>query len=120
MAPETDAEASQRFRGVGPHDVPTSIARFATLTIGQETIQNPQLHIADFFANQREVKLGSYIKHSDYTEPDLLIGADFFHAHRVYVSRSQAKIYFTYEGGPIFEPAAPAGPPEPASNTTGH
>jgi hypothetical protein len=120
MAPETDVEASQKFRGVGSHDVATSSARFATLTIGQETIRNPRLHIADVFANQREVKLGSYIKQNDYTEPDLLIGADFLHAHRVYVSRSQGKMYFTYEGGPIFEPAAPAGPPDSAGDTRGH
>jgi predicted aspartyl protease len=120
MAPQTDPEGSQKFHGVGPREVATSVARFATLTIGQETIQNPKLHIADLFANQREVRLGSYIKRNDYTEPDLLIGADFLRAHRVYISRSQGKVYFTYEGGPIFEPTAPARPPEPASATTGH
>jgi predicted aspartyl protease len=114
MTPETGAAAAQKFRGVGSHDVNTAVARFATLTIGQETIHNPKLHIADLFANQREVKLGSYIKQSDYREPDLLIGADFLEAHRVYVSRSQGKLYFTYEGGGIFEPAAAAPPDQPS------
>jgi hypothetical protein len=38
-------------------------------------------------------------------------GADTAMAHRIYVARSQGKIYFTYKGGPIFqhvEPNAPA------------
>jgi predicted aspartyl protease len=39
---------------------------------------------------------------------DMLIGADFFLAHRVFVAKSQHKLYFTYNGGPIFQ-LAPAG-----------
>src|SRR6185312_11333859 len=33
---------------------------------------------------------------------DMLLGADFFLAHRIYVSRMQRRIYFTYNGGPVF------------------
>ena len=40
-------------------------------------------------------------------EPDLLLGADFLLAHRIYIARSQKKLYFTYRGGPIFQPRAP-------------
>ena len=61
----------------------------------------------------------------------MLIGADFFLSHRVYVANSQRKLYFTYNGGPVFNltagPAmadnsrAPAGPapsgPTPRSRT---
>ena len=32
----------------------------------------------------------------------MLIGADFFRAHHVYVARGQGKMYFTYLGGPVF------------------
>jgi hypothetical protein len=108
MEPETDPQASQHLSGIGPKTVASGVARFATLTIGQETIQHPRLGIADVFANDREVTLGSYIKRAGFSEPDLVIGADFLHAHRVYIARSQGKIYFTYGGGPIFEPAAAA------------
>lgn len=109
MAPETDAEAAQKFRGVGPRVIASTSARFATLTIGQETIQNPRLHIADLFANEREVRLGSYIKQNAYREPDLVIGADFLRAHRVYVSRSQGKNLFHLRGRPDFRPRRAAG-----------
>ena len=34
--------------------------------------------------------------------PDLLLGADFFLSHRIYVAYSQKTIYFTYNGGPLF------------------
>jgi hypothetical protein len=36
----------------------------------------------------------------------MIIGADFFMAHRIYVARSQGKIYFTYKGGPVFQNVA--------------
>jgi hypothetical protein len=32
----------------------------------------------------------------------MLLGADFLRSHRVLVARSQAKMYFTYEGGTVF------------------
>lgn len=36
------------------------------------------------------------------SDTDMLLGADFFIAHRVYVSNSQHRLYLTYEGGPVF------------------
>lgn len=35
-------------------------------------------------------------------EADMLIGADFFVAHRVYVDNREHRLFLTYEGGPIF------------------
>jgi predicted aspartyl protease len=100
----TPADNDQRAHGLGPQELEVASARFTSLTVGQEVIQNPTLHVADLFGADREVKTGSYIRQSIFQEPDLLIGADFFRAHRVYVARSQNKIYFTYSGGRIFEP----------------
>jgi hypothetical protein len=37
----------------------------------------------------------------------MLLGADFLRAHRVLVSHSQRKIYFTYLGGPMFATPRP-------------
>jgi hypothetical protein len=65
-------------------------------------------------------------------QPQMLIGMDFFRAHRIYLARGQQKMYFTYVGGPVFltatelaaraQPAAqppaappPAGTPDPAA-----
>ena len=33
----------------------------------------------------------------------MLAGADFFLSHRMFVSSTQHKLYFTYNGGPVFK-----------------
>lgn len=79
--------------GVGRQVVKAWIAPFASFKIGDEEIRNTRLRIAE---------LGMY-------GTDMLIGADFFLSHRVYVASSQRKLYFTYNGGPVFNLAqAPA------------
>ena len=90
------------------YDTPTAF--FRALTIGPESIQNARLEIANVFSRDIEIQMGALVGHAVYVEPpDLVIGADFFLAHRVYVARSQGIIYFTYEGGPIFQPLASPG-----------
>jgi predicted aspartyl protease/tetratricopeptide (TPR) repeat protein len=39
---------------------------------------------------------------------DMLLGADFFLSHRVFISNSQHKLYFSYNGGAVFNLEAPA------------
>jgi hypothetical protein len=34
---------------------------------------------------------------------DMVLGADFFLTHRIYVANNQQKMYFTYNGGPVFD-----------------
>jgi hypothetical protein len=72
------------------------------------------------FAAQREVHVGSYIKQSAFNEPDLIIGADFFLAHRVYIARSQGRIYFTYLGLPVFQEDPGATAIAPATPESAH
>lgn len=95
--------------GIG-HRVPTTwIARFASFKIGDEEILHAQLRFGD-------VSLAG---------ADMLMGADFFLSHRIYVASSQRKLYFTYNGGPVFDltqsPVSPSGSPDdgaaPASVT---
>ncbi len=84
--------------GIGHNPVETWIAPFASFRIGDEEIRNTHLRI------------GATSIH----DVDMLVGADFFLSHRVYVANSQAKLYFTYNGGPVFDltlrPTAPPGP----------
>src|SRR6185437_4592599 len=40
-------------------------------------------------------------------DADMLLGADFFLAHHVYVANSQNRLYFTYDGGPVFNLSVP-------------
>jgi predicted aspartyl protease len=67
-------------------DIKTWVGRFADIKVGDEEIKNTKLSIGQTEAD-------------DF---DVLIGADFFLAHHIYVANSQGRIYFTYAGGPVF------------------
>ena len=73
-------------RGIGRGTVNTWIAPFSSFGIGDEEVRNTRLRFGD-------IKLD---------DADMLIGSDFFLSHRVYVANSQRKLYFTYNGGPVF------------------
>lgn len=75
-------------RGLGRGVVQTWIAPFGALTLGDnETIKNIRLRVGEI----------------DDDSFDMLIGADFFLSHRVYVSNQLGKMYFSYIGGPVFD-----------------
>ena len=88
--------------GIGRRRYRVWIAPVDDFKIGDEEIKHTKLVIAD----------------TSIESADMLIGPDFFLSHHVYVAKSQSKIYFTYNGGPVFnlttpppdttEPAAPA------------
>jgi tetratricopeptide (TPR) repeat protein len=73
--------------GIGRGAVKTYIAPFSSFKIGgDEEIKNTRLRIADINLEQG----------------DMLLGADFFLSHHVFVANSQHRLYFTYNGGPVF------------------
>jgi tetratricopeptide (TPR) repeat protein len=90
--------------------IDTFLAPFASFKIGDEEIKNTQLRVAD-------IALGE-------GQGDMLLGADFFLSHRIMISNTQKKVYFTYNGGPVFRldrsgaQQAQAAPP-PAGPATG-
>jgi len=72
--------------GFGRKLVRTWIAPFDTFQAGDgETIHHGRIRFGEMTS-----------------DTDMLLGADFFIAHRVYVSNSQHRLYLTYEGGPVF------------------
>lgn len=71
--------------GVGVSTRQSWIAPMASFKIGDEEVRNADVRIADL---------------QDRT--DMLLGSDFLISHRMFVSTSQKRIYFTYEGGAIF------------------
>jgi tetratricopeptide (TPR) repeat protein/predicted aspartyl protease len=91
-------------RGIGRKSIATWIGPFASFKIGDEEIRNTRLRFGDLSL-----------------DTDMLIGADFFLSHRVYVASSQRKLYFTYNGGPVFNlqsvPATPLDSPGAAPPT---
>jgi tetratricopeptide (TPR) repeat protein len=92
-----DVEPGGAWQGLRADAFQTWITRFDTLDLGGELIRNARLRIADV-----DVPGGA----------DLTLGADFFLSHRIYVATNQHKIYFTYNGGHVFDlrpiPAATA------------
>lgn len=87
-------EARGAIRGIGPRALEVWTAPFDLIDIGGEKISHTRIQVADLDA------LGA----------DMLLGIDFFLSHRLYVSKQQRKIYFTYNGGPVFRLEPKRGP----------
>jgi len=79
----------------------TWLAPFADIKIGDEEVKNARLMIGDLHAGA-----GS----------EMIVGDDFIRSHRILVSNSQHKIYFTYSGGPVFDMKTP---PSAAASAAG-
>jgi tetratricopeptide (TPR) repeat protein len=73
--------------GIGRGQVRTYIGTFASFTIGDsEEIKNARLRFAD----------------TRLTDSDMLLGADFFVSHRIFVANKEHRLFLTYNGGPVF------------------
>lgn len=112
VGPE-NAKAAGTSGGLGSALSERYIGSFDTFGIGDELIRNP--HIA--FTN---LEVSGAATGSRLSAPrelrDMLLGIDFLNAHRVLVAHSQRKLYFTYVGGAVFDPArtTPKTAPTPA------
>ena len=82
--------------GIGRGISQTWLAPVASIRIGDEEIHNPSVLIGDAGG-----------------DTDMLIGADFFISHRVYVDNSAHRMFFTYTGGELFGRSARAGAQAP-------
>jgi predicted aspartyl protease len=88
--------------GIGKARIPVVEIAFKDFTFDQEVIRNPVLQVADIFKGDQVTDLGSRIPTDVTIFPDMLLGMDFLMTHRVYVARSQDRLYISYVGGPIF------------------
>ena len=76
-----------RVRGFGPRVVDSWIVPVSVFSMGGEEIHNTELRVVEGRA----------------ADHDMVVGADFFMAHRVYVSPRSKRVFFTYNGsGPVF------------------
>lgn len=85
--------AAGQSYGIGKRTLSTYIAPFSSFKIGDEEIRNTRLRIAEL----------------NLPQADMLLGADFFLSHRIYVANGQSKLYFSYNGGPVFNLGARSG-----------
>jgi predicted aspartyl protease len=92
--------------GIGAGKVRAWAAPFDSVEMGEQTIRAPRLYIADYMAE---------VADTPYAPPEVILGTDFLRTHRVLVSRSQRKVYFSYLGGVVF----PATPGKDCDSTAG-
>lgn len=100
---DPEVKSAGTSSGLGRQLRQTWIAPFANFKIGDEEIHNTHLRIGDIGI-----------------DTDMLLGFDFFLSHRVYVSVSQDKLYFTYNGGPVFNLTTQPHPTAPAAVADAH
>jgi tetratricopeptide (TPR) repeat protein/predicted aspartyl protease len=96
---ESDMKTAGRFSGIGRGSAQSWTASFPRFEIGGEAILNNTLWIGDY----------------ELHDADMLLGMDFFLSHRIYMSKKQSRMYFTYAGGPVFARNVEASASEPAS-----
>jgi tetratricopeptide (TPR) repeat protein/predicted aspartyl protease len=83
--------------GIGRGAIESWLAPVKSFKIGDEEIQNTRIRIGNI----------------NIDGDDMLLGADFFLSHRIYVANSQRRLYFTYDGGPVFNLDSAATPEAP-------
>ena len=130
VPPDGGTTASgQRIGGIGRKSLQSWTGTFASFSIGDETIRNAQLRIAELNQNSQVERTGSRIQATREIVPTMLIGADFLRSHRLVVAGADRKLVFTYIGGPVFQgmhhAAAPgsaptAGDSPPTDNEPAH
>ena len=78
------------------------VATFDSFGAGDEVIKNAKIRIADLYGAAREIQTGSRVATRQDNSASMILGADFFRAHRVMISNRQKRVYFSYRGGPVF------------------
>lgn len=101
-----DASKSRQvgfLKGLTSKPLPYYRSTFKEFTLGPMAIKNPKLRVADLGRDSTYVQTGTrFLKRRDHI-PDMYLGADFLRANRVYIANSQHLVYFTYNGGPVFD-----------------
>ena len=112
--------AGVALAGIGRGSLEMWIADVQTFTLGDETIHNTQLRVAQLGKLGTTQRIGSRIPVAAVSGPNMLLGLDFLRAHRVLIDNTTRKMVFTYEGGPVFQINNPAesGAAQPPHDTT--
>jgi tetratricopeptide (TPR) repeat protein/predicted aspartyl protease len=75
-------------RGIGRGMAKTYIGTFGSFKVGDaEEIKNAKLRFEDLGMN----------------DVDMLVGADFFVSHRIFVANKEHRLFLSYNGGPVFD-----------------
>jgi tetratricopeptide (TPR) repeat protein/predicted aspartyl protease len=83
---DAGVSAADVYHGIGPRAVDSWLVPISSFEVGGESISNTRLRVA----------------RADFLAGDMLLGADFFLSHRVFVSYRRRRMFFAYNGGPVF------------------
>ena len=84
-----DVRAAGPVTGVGRRWTRSWVVPLAQVQIGDEKIEHTKVLLSNFRLP------GLHI--------DMVLGADFFLSHRIIISKRRHMMYFTYNGGPVFD-----------------
>jgi len=93
---------SRSLGGLGSKRMPSWIGTFAEFAIGNESIPDVRIRFGDLWGFSSLDTTGSRIRRNLTATEPLLLGNDFLRAHRTFIVNSHRRMYFTYEGGPVF------------------
>jgi len=95
--------------GIGEHRFQTWLAPFSSFAIGPEVTEHLHLRVGNFGGSLESDKEQMVTSPWIGEPPEMIIGMDFLKHHRILFSKAQHRLYFSYEGGVVFEPARPQG-----------
>ncbi|TWB41779.1 retroviral-like aspartic protease family protein [Nitrospirillum pindoramense] len=98
----------EKSEGIGAKLVQDWVGVFDGFTLGDETIKRAKLRFSDLNGSASYADAGSRTRFDTSGGPEMLLGADFLRAHHVLIAHSQNRLYFTYNGGPVFQVTGPA------------
>ncbi len=90
----------------GPED--SWVGAFDSFALGDEKVGHVHLQVANLLGGSKESELNGRIAGQADRTPAMLIGDDFFRAHRIMIANREHVIVFSYNGGPVFTVAQAA------------
>lgn len=99
----TPGDAAGKLVGIGPATVDWSVGQVQSIVIGDESIKNTKIRVAELRKNMRYTSSASRVSKAAGEGVSMVLGVDFLISHRVLVAHSQQKMYFTYVGGRVFD-----------------
>lgn len=104
------ADTAGELVGIGHRSLKMWLANIESFALGDETIRDTQLRVAQMDRYRTTTRVGSRIPVAvGNGAADMLLGLDFLRVHRVLIDNTTRKMVFTYEGGPVFEITGPVG-----------
>jgi Aspartyl protease len=95
-------EPAQPVVGPTGTPIPRWIGRFDSIEFDTETVKNAHLHIADGVFPGPEPQAYNLFTPQYHSRYEVILGSDFFQAHRIMVVPDQHAVLFTYVGGKVF------------------